>query len=177
MRNAKLTGIFLISCLIAPIIVTTLWYEEARHEVRKQVKRQLMAGRFRKELDVLSFGKQEAKKMLRWEDESEFEFRDTMYDVVSSSTSSDSVHYLCLPDSRETRLNHEMKRLVSIALGNNPMNRENQQRLDDFLRNLFPPETTMSKIIPISNHQWEITSAPGLHSRAVKVDLPPPERT
>ena len=111
--------------------------KQQKKSVRREIKKQIIAGIDCKELVCLSFTLEEAGKELEWEHEKEFEFRGEMYDVVESETFGDSVRYWCWPDREETRLNQLLVKLVNDNLGNQLMNRDKQNRVKDFYHSLY----------------------------------------
>jgi hypothetical protein len=136
--KAKITGILLLLCLIAPIASTFTWLQCKKVLVRKAVKRQIMAGIDKNELVLLKFTRKESQTKLRWEHAREFEYKEEMYDIVKTETRGDTIYYWCWWDRVETALNIQLRNLVIIALNNDPQNKENQLRLSNFLKSLYP---------------------------------------
>ncbi len=91
--------------------VTVLQFQKAK--TRKEVKKQIKAGLFPEELTLLVFSKTEAKGLLHWEHDKEFEFNGQMYDVVERGQSGDSVWFLSYWDHHETKIKKSLKDLIS----------------------------------------------------------------
>lgn len=136
----RIAAIFLFLCLWAPFAGTWLGLHWQIRTVRKEVKRNLIAGLDKNELVLLKFSKAETITALRWEHEREFEFQGQMYDIVERQTIGDTVFFRCWWDHAETRLNAQLAGLIKGALGNDPQKKECENRLQHFLRNLFPPD-------------------------------------
>lgn len=125
-----------------------VWLHCQKHLLRKEVKKQLIAGIDRTDLVLLKFTKKQANN-LKWEHSKEFEYRDQMYDVVEAEWKGDSVYYWCWWDHEETRLNKQLAQLVREVWGHHPENKETQHRLIVFFKSLFcsaiPQWTAFSK--------------------------------
>lgn len=173
--RTKLTSFFLLLCLMAPLAVTTLWYQQSRRIVRKQVKQMMIRGINPGKLILLRFSHEDTSRQLRWEHAQEFEYNGNMYDIVKTTQTADSVNYLCWPDHRETALNKELNRLVDIAMGDDTENKQNNKRLIDFLQQLYPPEQTDSNLLPESGLLTITSYRKHLITRSLSIDLPPPK--
>jgi hypothetical protein len=90
----------------------------------------------RNELVLFRFTEGE-KGQLDWEDGTEFEFNDKMYDVVEAKVKGDTTFYWCWEDAEETELNQKLDELAAYALGQNQQNQENQKRLQSFFKSLY----------------------------------------
>ncbi len=123
--------------IIAPVIGTYSWLQFKKATVKKEVKKQLVAGKTKDELILLIFTKEEAQTKLHWEHSGEFEYNNQMYDVVETEISGDSILYWCWLDNEETKLNQQIKNLVEQILVNDQQNRENQKRLITFYKSLY----------------------------------------
>lgn len=136
MRN-KLTGILLLICLLAPVIGIYGWLQHKRYVVKKEVKRQIIAGMDREELVLLKFTGEEIETLLKWEDDEEFEYQGQMYDVVEVIEKDGMIHYWCWKDDEETLLNRDLNRLLAGALGSHPQNNEHQKQIQNFFKTLY----------------------------------------
>lgn len=142
----KLLPVFFFLCLIAPFAVGFLWLQHERHLVRREVKHQLVAQVNKEELVLLKFTEEQAQK-INWKHSREFEFEGWMYDIVQQENRGDTTYYWCWWDYKETRLNKQLDHLLVRALQQNPVNRENQERLVKFIKTVHqnPP-------VYLSNH-------------------------
>jgi len=127
----------LLICLLAPVIGIYGWLQHKRYVVKKEVKRQIIAGMDRDELVLLKFSKEEIKTLLRWEHDEEFEYREQMYDVVEVIEKDGMIHYWCWKDDEETLLKKDLDRLLAGALGSSPQNNDHQKQIKNFFKTLY----------------------------------------
>ncbi len=74
-------------------------------------------------LSFLKFSHAEVNQKLRWEHSKEFEYKGKMYDVFKSKNDKDSVFYWCWLDKEETKLNTQLKSvLTSLYQTDIPLN-------------------------------------------------------
>lgn len=88
-------------------------------------------------LELLKFAQSEIQTKLRWEHSREFEFEHQMYDVVESKIVGDSIYYWCWWDHEETELNQLLKELAIQAFDQHPKNKQQQERLLNYLKSLY----------------------------------------
>lgn len=145
--------------------------------VKKQVKKQMIAGLDKSELVLLCFSKHDAQTLLRWEHDKEFEFRGQMFDVVETREQGDFIFYHCWLDHAETHLNKQLAQLVSGLWESHPSKREAQKRLMDFLDLLFCTTQTHWQISATPTHPDRVpTPACGRPpNRSAAPPNPPPE--
>lgn len=109
----NLIALGLLLALLTPPLLVGGWFQLARAELRSEVRQQLLARVEPGELVLLTFSQEEARQVLRWERDDEFEFNGQMYDVVSVREEAGRVHFWCWPDGPETRLNQELEALTA----------------------------------------------------------------
>ncbi len=120
---------------------------------------------------LLKFTKEESETKLRWEHSREFEYAGQMYDVVEAAEQGDTTYYYCWWDHEETKLNLQLSGLVAHAMGKNPLNKEKQERLSSFLKNLYCQQKTGNNLF--ANTAKEIF--PGnLHVDYSSIQFTPP---
>ena len=119
MKN-YLVFILLLFCFGAPFYGTCFFLQHQKHVVKKEIKRQIIAGIDKKELVHLKFSGSELHAELYWEHEKEFEYAGEMYDVVEKITIGDTTHFWCWPDHQETGLNQKLRKLVNDNFKNDP---------------------------------------------------------
>ena len=102
----------------------------------------------KKELVLLKFTKEQSKTELDWEHSKEFEYAGEMYDVVEETIKGDSIYYYCWWDHEETKLNKQLSDLVTKAMGQNQQNKENQNRLQNFLKTLYHFDANCNPPLP-----------------------------
>ena len=140
MITNRIFGILLTISMLFPFTGTYIWLSHQKKLVKKEVKGQLEAGMDKEKLILLKFTREEAKHNLKWEHSREFEYNDRMYDVVKMEEKGDKVYYYCWADEEETELNNRIRRLIARKLGNDTQKKENDSRLADFCKSLFPSE-------------------------------------
>ena len=133
----KYIGIFLLLCLLLPSAGTYVWLTFHKKNLKKEVKRKLIAGINKEELVLLQFSKAEVEKKLKWEHAKEFEYKGQMYDVVETRITKDSISYWCWWDYKETKLNQELNEIFLGVLEADTEREEKQKRLSKFYRSLF----------------------------------------
>ena len=114
-----------------------MWLHHQKHLVKKEVKRQMISGIDKKDLELLKFSKKETQTKLRWEHSKEFEYKGQMYDIVEKIVKEDSVYYWCWWDHEETKLNKELSSLANNAFRDDPKKQKRQQQLFSYLNSLF----------------------------------------
>ena len=97
----------------------------------------MIAGMNKSELILLRFTKTEINTKLNWKHAKEFEYNGRMFDIVEQETNGDTTSYLCWLDKEETKLNKQLQELVTLALGNNPQNQNQQKQLTHFIKSLY----------------------------------------
>jgi hypothetical protein len=119
----------------------------------------------------LTFSAEEIEKKLKWKRSREFLLEGQMYDIVRQAQHGDSITYTCYRDHKETRLNIEKKKLIARALGQDPVRKQQNEKIINFFSNLFLKETQI----------WNnIFSAPSLAHYASNIKhyalviIPPP---
>lgn len=127
----------LLLVLLFPSGLAYLFFAWQKHQVKETVKAQLLAGMDASELTELKLSKADARTLLEWEEEREFEYQGQMYDVVDTAIEGDSIRYRCYRDHAESRLKREMRRLVAKPLKDDPATAGNALRLITFFQSLF----------------------------------------
>jgi hypothetical protein len=166
----------LIFCLFLPIFGTIGYLHLEKKKHRKEIRKQIFSGIKENELVVLSFSKEEILTRLNWKHDGEFEFAGHMYDIVKKDDHGGSITYHCILDHRESRINREIGRAVSRAMGQDPAAKHQTERLANFLKTLIN-NTTITAPTPTLNfsvmhHASSITQ---YHSRSLSPPAPPPK--
>lgn len=176
MRN-KAYSIFTLFCLAAPLLAGYGCLQYEKMLVRKAVKQQLLAGMESSDLVLLKFTQTEAQSSLRWEKAHEFEYRGQMYDIVRSETRGDTIYYHCYWDHAESKLNQQIKKLVAQGLEKDPVNQENQLKLIQLYKSLFPCEAADWQCVAANVEPmppYPVAATPTLRGLQPP-PLPPPE--
>lgn len=133
----KYFGILLILCFAAPAVTHYFFLNYQKEHVREDVKWKIIDGIDKEELVLLKFSKSAIKNQLIWTDSTEFVFEGKYYDIVEINSKEDSISFLCWQDNEETAYAHQMDELVLFTMGKNPINQENQKKLQSFYKSLY----------------------------------------
>lgn len=132
--------IFLISVLTCPFWGTYSYFQFERKRARMEVNRKFAAGLDKTQLILLKFTQEETQTILTWKHSREFVYKGQMYDIVDQRQEGDSVFYTCYKDDKETRLNLEKKRVVAKALGQDPLQKNQKERIKSFFKTIYQHE-------------------------------------
>jgi hypothetical protein len=133
----KAFAILFVIVLVVPFAGTYYWLQLRKYQVKKEVKRKIIAGIPREELVVLKFSIAETKTVLNWKHSKEFEYKGEMYDIVETEFLKDSVIYYVWWDHEETQLEKQLKNLADDALGKDPTAKSRLERFNSFLSSLY----------------------------------------
>lgn len=158
--------------MAAPWVGSFTWLEFKKHQVQEEIRLRIQEGVGKRELTVLQFSSIETMLLLRWEHEKEFEYKGEMYDVVLSKEKGDSIIFFCLKDHKETSINQQIKLLVSIAIGQDQQQRENQKRLTWFSKSLYHA-LLFSWSLPYPDNHSKKGNTP-YSSNYSSIHIPPP---
>jgi hypothetical protein len=137
----------------------------------------MIAGMDKSELILLKFPKTEIDTKLNWKHAKEFEYNGKMFDIVEQETNGDTTSYLCWLDKEETKLNKQLRELVTLALGNNPQNQNQQKQLTHFIKSLYCNQLSETKFdISINKSTYHFVSKNfALLFQISSIPTPPPE--
>ncbi len=138
---------------------------------RKEIKRQLQAGIPRENLVELRFSREDSARLIKWKHEREFEYLGRMYDIVEKDSRADSLIYHCIPDHRESWLNHEADRILARSSGSDPVKRSSSEKLHHFLKTLMTPERGISLFCPMD---FSAMPGPFYSEHYSSLSAPPP---
>jgi hypothetical protein len=173
--KGSVSAVVLLFCLLAPLATAFTFLHYHKKQVKREVKRRLIAGIDKAELVLLKFTEKEAQTKVEWEHAKEFRYNHEMYDIIESQHKGDTIYYLCWWDNEETRLSKQLQDLLAFALGKDPVQQQNQERLANFFKSLCcgqAPEWhhycyQTCRIIPVFLFQDSFISGPP--------PVPPPE--
>ncbi|MCB0754958.1 MAG: hypothetical protein H6603_02180 [Flavobacteriales bacterium] len=172
--SKRLISIFLVLCLILPMLGMFGWLQQRRKEVRREVKHQIIAGLERSELVLLTFTPEQHSK-LKWKHSKEFEFEGEMFDIVETEVVDGVTQYWCWSDDEETALNKQLFELTNIALGLDPLQQKNKDNFQQYCKTLFyetPCDWRLNEgliLAELPQHNCTIASW------KISPPLPPPE--
>ncbi len=105
----------LVLGLIVPMITSLSYIQYQKQQVRRAIKKSIIAGLDKKDLVCFNFSLQEKQK-LRFEHAKEFEYQGEMYDIVFEEVHKDITTYWCWHDHQETELNQKLNQLINLSL-------------------------------------------------------------
>ncbi|HAT63813.1 MAG TPA: hypothetical protein DCS66_04310 [Flavobacteriaceae bacterium] len=133
----KFISLFLLFSLLLPSVGTFIWFKFQQKEIRKEVKKQLIAGVNESELTLLIFSVQETQTLLTWKHDKEFSFEGIMYDIVKQKIENNTYYFWCWKDHKETSLYKKLDTLVASALGNDSSQQQKQIQIKLFNQTLI----------------------------------------
>ncbi len=138
-------ALILLLGLFLPFAGSYLFFNYREKTVKKEVSALILSGIKEDQLVNLTFATAEIDKQLTWKHSREFEFDGHMYDIVRQSMHGDSITYACFRDHKETRLFREKHKTIAKALGHDPLQKKQNERLRIFFSNVFLQENQSRK--------------------------------
>ncbi len=153
-----------------------LYFQKA--QVKKEIKRKMIAGMDKNELVLLKFTKKSKIEDLKWKHTKEFEYNGEMYDVVEVKQISDTIFYWCWIDYEETKLNIKLQNLVAYALGHNPNENKRQKLIESFFKLQF--YSSNNNLFNFCNtvfpEQFAFVKIPSYVDTIIAPSNPPPQK-
>jgi len=175
--SRTITGIILFLCLTAPFVGLYVWLEVQKDINRKAVFLSVLKTLPDKELSHFHFSKPDAALLLKWKEDNEFEYQNTMYDVISLETNIDSVHIVCWCDIKETCLNNTIKQIVKGMVNQNPLNNKTGKTIFRFLQTLFVEKNDHLNLPACQNTGLYLSMyLNNYKGRYLQINPPPPEK-
>lgn len=172
----KFSGILLLLCLAAPLIVTYSWLQLEKYQIKSEVKWRMIEGIDKSELVFLKLSNTEVQNELKWKHSREFEYKGEMYDVVEKMVKADSTFYWLWWDHEETALNQRLSDLLAQTVGQSQENKNNHKRLYQFLNTLYFCSTIdWQALIPYSSQDLNTTYLNNYKSFSSNPPTPPPD--
>jgi hypothetical protein len=129
-------AVILVACLVLPFAGTWTWLQYERTQVRKVVKKQIIAGMNRDDLQLFEFSHDDAAR-LDWHHSEEFGYGGEMYDIVYRETCVDFVLFWCWHDIKETKIMDQVD-LVTQNFGHStPDSNAPGQHFLNFIKTVF----------------------------------------
>lgn len=171
----NLLSILLVIFIILPFF-TTLSIIRIQEKITKHyVKSNLLKNNYHADLLELNFKLTDAEDLLDWKNNFEFEYKNKMYDVVKTEITDDVIKIWCLTDYQETQFKKNSALILNQLLGNNQTNKDNQQKLVTFFKNLYS-----SQIIKFKSYYTDFNTIIFAKNIQLKSNIiipltPPPE--
>ena len=160
-----------------PFILTYSYLHHQKKQIKREIKRQIISGLEKRDLVLLKFNAEELETQLKWEHSKEFEFKGEMYDIVSSEKKNDTTYFYCWWDNDETQLNKTLRELVLGFWGTNNDQKEKQNSLKHYAKNLFHSSTLAIELLaPFSISEKLFTKEnQGFYLVSLDLEIPPPK--
>ena len=142
--------ILLITCLLLPFTGTYLFFHFKEIQIKREINVFIHNKIEEKDIITLKFTDKEISTKLKWEHSHEFIFEGHMYDIVDQGADGNITWYKCYRDNKETRLYKEKQKLIARALGNDPFQKKQTERIKQIFKTVFQNEVHTCKIIPVS---------------------------
>ncbi len=136
MIKARVGSIVFLLTLVVPVLATLCILNFQKQKVRKQVKRQIIAGISKDQLVLLKFTKQDSAN-LEWKHAKEFKYQGYFYDIVEKEKHQDTIYYWCWWDFEETQLSKQLDHLLVHAFAKHPPASKSKLAFYAFYSKLF----------------------------------------
>jgi hypothetical protein len=174
LKRRSLIAIFLLLSILAPLLLPHLMLKHQKTLIRKEVKKQIIAGLDHDELVELHFPVTQTNKLLKWKHSHEFEYRGLMFDIVEQEIIGDTVTYLCWPDRQETELNHRHDMLAAQAFNQDPFSNSIKLKTVAFFLSLFSGQE-MANILDLPETEIFFPPIKQISGIDFAPSAPPPE--
>ncbi|MCK9399166.1 MAG: hypothetical protein M0Q51_04100 [Bacteroidales bacterium] len=133
----KSIAILLLVSLTAPFVGTYVFLQYNKNKIKNEIAAMIFIGIDKKDLVQLKFTKEEAETNLNWKHAGEFEYKGQMYDIVEKNRKGDTTFYNCYKDHKETRLKSRIARLASRAMGQDPCQKSQTEKIMNFFKTVY----------------------------------------
>ena len=134
MRALAGTGLILI--LTVPFMGAWQFFSSQLNQVRQEAK-EMMDRMYPQDPVVYFEFTLSESEALKWEHESEFEYRGEMYDVLHKKIVGGKVQYWCYWDRKETILKNEFRDFLVNAFSGQARDHKSEMHFSIFLKTLF----------------------------------------
>ncbi len=148
----RIFSILLLIVLAAPIAGTYTFMHFHKLKIRKEIKHNIISKIDLQELVLLKFTDKQIENDLKWKHSKEFEFNNSMYDIVDSKKVGDTTLFWCWHDDQETRLNRQLNQVLGIAMDTDSSNNEKKSNLITFFKSLYFFDNITHNIYVISSN-------------------------
>ncbi len=137
-QKYKILGALVLSLFfLLPVLITKVSYEVRLYRIRQEVKDRILQNIADEDLTILSFKRKDIYRLVKWEHDREFEYKDRMFDVVRSVENGDSITYYCWTDVKESTLHQNIEKLVDQVFNQDPIEKRNNKLQLDYFKNVF----------------------------------------
>lgn len=133
----KIVSIFLFFIIVVPTIILFLWFKMEKRNAQIIFEETIHEKGFSENLSVLKFSFHESHKELTWENNSEFQYKNEMYDLIFYAIENDSIYIICWLDKKETTVNKKYNEIIKHFDLKNSDQTAKQKNLNSYLNNLY----------------------------------------
>lgn len=130
-------GLILILMIAVPFAATYIALRFEKHEIRRAVKMQIIAGMEEDDLTLIRIHTTTDAVALEWVKPHEFRYEGQMYDIVKQEVHGDSTFYWCWRDMEEMAVERELERLLSFYDRQNDDIPETGLQIQQVLKNWY----------------------------------------
>lgn len=167
----SLAGIMLILTLTVPFVGAWQFFS-TQFKLARQEAKAMMDRAYPETLNVyFEFNKIESQTLLRWEHDSEFEYRGEMYDVLRKEVIDGKIRYWCYWDRKETVLKNEFRDFLVNAFSGHARDQKSEMHFSIFLKTLFSNSVPIPHPASYNPSEAELTN--WIHTKIAGVYIAP----
>lgn len=172
----KLISYLLFGLMVWQIIGFVGYFEFSHFKLKKEIKSLLKKGVPKEELVFFTFSEAEINN-LTWLKKNEFQFQDSLYDVVRSSKENGLTTFECISDSQEKVLFARLGQTISNNLGDD----DHQTPVSNWFKLIKLPylsafkEISLELFVEKSSKEVIIAYTNFFQSINFSIDSPPPQ--
>ena len=167
----------MLLCLAMPFAGTFTFLKVEKHNARKDAKELLLKQLDKSALTVFHFQNGVLPPALEWEKPDEFKLNGEFYDVVRTETIGDTIVYWCWHDEKESEVERELERLLSLQSGHLPVDRDKGDYLVSVLKGWNLVNTGIYPAEAVEFSQTDFEEIAGAHPLPGTPPPSPPPRT
>jgi hypothetical protein len=134
----RFLGVTILVLLFASCFGMYSWLQLQKYRARKEAKAMIISSTVPHQIRVLAYPESAEPAGLRWVHEDEFEWKGSLYDVLSIQKRNDSLVLHIWEDRKETALNQEIRSLTRRLVQANNETPDEETRWVQFLKQLVP---------------------------------------
>lgn len=161
--------------LVLPMVIISYHLKEEKRLLRKEIKHKIIDGIDESQLICLKFTRTQLETKLKWKHSKEFQFNNTMYDIVSKELQNDNVVFYCWEDTEETELNQQLASLLTNEWSKSPYRKKQEKSIGKWTKSLFLPPSTPKHAVFYRYEKKGFTNLNQYQSITLIGSPPPPE--
>ena len=152
MKIKKIISIFLLILIVSHGILQFMLYKVMQVKYRLDMVEQISHGIPDSYLTILKFGKSNYKMSsgnIKWIEDDEFRYQNSMYDVVKTKTVGDSIYLYCIMDENESELYTYFEKYLQNLAEEDPDKFKDIASLNIFLSQFYSSSLNTDSEIPL----------------------------